>query len=149
PQQLLSHRYRIERLIGEGTFGWVFLAVDLRGEHGRVALKMLRPEHAAIGDAVRRFEDRELKLLRRVQEEAPTRNVASAIEKEIQGHRGLLFIVLEFIEGASLEEEIARRAPLSPIDVARIGADIARGLGAIHKAGGVHRDLKPANIRLH
>ncbi|WP_375767980.1 protein kinase [Archangium gephyra] len=145
---MLARRYAIEHLIGEGTFGWVLSAIELSAAPPRrVALKMLRHHRAAREDAVRRFERRELELLRRVHATQSTPHVVRALEPGLLWHEGLPFMVLELIEGPSLRE-VMEGGVLEPEQVRRLGAGIARGLAAIHAAGGIHCDLKPTNICL-
>jgi serine/threonine protein kinase len=55
---------------------------------------------------------------------------------------------MEFLEGPSLEDELARRGPLAPAEVRRVGAQLAGALDAVHRAGIVHRDVKPSNVVL-
>jgi serine/threonine-protein kinase len=62
--------------------------------------------------------------------------------------RGRPYIVMELIEGETLAQHLERQGPVSPDEVARIGADVAAALAAAHEAGIVHRDVKPANIML-
>lgn len=145
---MLAQRFAVELLVGEGTFGWVLAALDLtQAPPRRVALKVLRHRYAAHEDALRRFERRELEILLRVHATSPTPHVVRALEPLLQRQGDLSFLVLEFIDGPSLREALDRE-PLGAIDVRRLGAGVARGLAAIHEAGGVHRDLKPTNIRL-
>ncbi|XXY44870.1 protein kinase [Sorangium sp. So ce269] len=147
--EVLAGRFAIERPIGEGSFGWVFAATDLAERAPRrVAIKVLRHEHAAQLRILRRFEQRELALLRRVHAAAPAPNVVRALSPALFSHRGLPFLVLELIDGPSLREVLDARGPLPPGEALRIGAGLARGLASIHAAQGVHRDLKPSNIRL-
>jgi serine/threonine-protein kinase len=145
---VLAGRYAIEHLIGMGTFGWVLSALDLAGEPPRrVAIKMLRPRYAHQAEFVRRFERRELSLLLRVQELSPTPHVVRAVEPSVLKYGSHPYLVLEFIDGPSLRDVLGETS-MAPERVLYFGACIARGLAAIHSAGGVHRDLKPANIRL-
>ncbi|WP_437735262.1 protein kinase domain-containing protein [Sorangium sp. So ce1335] len=147
--EVLAGRFAVERPIGEGSFGWVFAATDLSERPPRrVAIKVLRHERAAERRTLRRFEQRELALLRRVHAAAPAPNVVRALSPVLFAHRGLPFLVLELIEGPSLREVLAARGPLPPGEARRIGAGLARGLASIHAALGVHRDLKPSNVRL-
>jgi len=145
---VLAERYAVELLIGEGTFGWVLAALDVAvSPPRRVALKVLRHRYAAQGEVLRRFERRELALLRRVEASNPTPHVVRAHEPALLWHEGLPYLVLEFIDGPSLRE-VLERGPLEPSRVSALGTGLARGLASLHAAGGVHRDLKPTNIRL-
>ncbi|WP_437756174.1 serine/threonine-protein kinase [Sorangium sp. So ce1389] len=149
PGDVLAGRYAVEHLVGEGTFAWVFAALDVQtAPLRRVALKVLRPERAGEDCAPRRVEAREIALLVRVHAARPAANVVRPLSPEVIAHRGVHVLLLELIEGPSLAEMLAGPETLGPAQARRIGAGIARGLSAIHAAGEVHRDLKPSNIRL-
>lgn len=144
---LVGERFRIESVVGAGSFAWVFVAQDLHAGQ-TVAIKMLRPERFADEDALRRFESRELRLLERIEQMGHSPHVVRLVEKRLLRHEGLPFLVLEYIDGPALKEWLAEKGPLDIKEVARIGAGLARGLSVIHAAGGVHRDLKPSNVRM-
>ncbi|HEX5750478.1 MAG TPA: LamG-like jellyroll fold domain-containing protein [Archangium sp.] len=148
PGDVVARRYAIEYPLGEGTFSWVLAALELTGAPPRrVALKVLRPHFATHPDVVHRFEQRELALLCRVQAIGPSPHVVRALEPTLVRHAGLPCLVLEFIDGPSLRERLDA-GRFEPDQVRRLGVGLARGLAAIHAAGGVHRDLKPSNVRL-
>ncbi|XXY44871.1 serine/threonine-protein kinase [Sorangium sp. So ce269] len=149
PGDVLASRYAVEHLVGEGTFAWVFAALDVQtAPPRRVALKVLRPEHTGGDCALRRVEAREIALLVRVHAARAAANVVRPLSPEVIAHRGVHVLLLELIEGPLLAEMLAGPKTLGPAQARRIGAGIARGLSAIHAAGEVHRDLKPSNIRL-
>jgi hypothetical protein len=146
---VLAQRYAVELLVGQGTFGWVLAALDVAtSPPRRVALKVLRPRYASQGDVLRRFERRELEVLRRVEAAHPTPHVVRALEPALLWHGALPCLVLEFIDGPSLRGVLDNEPPRPLADVLRLGSALARGLAAIHAVEGVHRDLKPTNIRL-
>ncbi len=144
---LVGGRFRIREVIGAGSFAWVFVAEDLHSGQ-TVALKMLRPERFGDSDAWQRFEARELRLLERIESAGFSPFVVRLLEKRLLHHDGLPYLVLEYIDGPSLQEWLAERGNLDIQEVARIGAGLAKGLSVIHAAGGVHRDLKPSNVRM-
>ncbi len=137
---LVAGRYRIERQLGRGGMGEVWLASD--EQLGRmVALKRLRNASAAKPDEYARMA-------------REARNAASLdhpnlvrIHDVIAGGDGPV-LVLEYVPGWTLDEVIRMCGPLPVQVVARIVSDLADGLEAIHRAGLVHRDLKPSNVIL-
>lgn len=119
--------------------GIVYLATDQRLGR-RVALKALPAAMSA--DAVRKARlEREARVLASVKHP----NVATIHGVEEQ--EGTLYLVLEFIEGETLADKLARGAIMVP-DAVNFATQIAAGLEAAHEAGVVHRDLKPANVRI-
>jgi eukaryotic-like serine/threonine-protein kinase len=137
--QALSDRYAIERELGAGGMGTVYLARDLRHDRN-VALKVFRPEVGAAVGAERFL--REIRL------------VASLAHPHIlplfdSGEAGdYLYYVTPYIEGESLRERIRREGPLPIPDAAKILRDVADALSAAHARDIVHRDLKPGNVLL-
>lgn len=125
-------RYRVERLLGSGGMGTVFLAFDPTLGR-RVALKLL---HRNDPEQTGRFL-REARAQARV--EHP--NVCQVYEVgEVDGRP---YIAMQHIEGRSLSD---LREQLSPEAIVRLVRDVARAVQAAHKTGLIHRDLKPANI---
>jgi eukaryotic-like serine/threonine-protein kinase len=123
--------------VGAGSYGDVYRANDPRlARH--VALKLLRQEEQS--------EDSETALVREAHLLARVRhpNVVTVYGAERIG--GCTGLWMEFIEGETLEEELRRRGPLPPEEVARIGQTLASALGAVHDAGLVHRDVKAQNV---
>jgi serine/threonine protein kinase len=136
----LSGRYLIERLIGEGGMGAVYLAQHTHIRK-RVAVKVLHPEMSRLPEVVARFE-REAMAAAHI--EHP--NVASATDFG-KLEDGSFFLVLEYVEGRSLRDVIAE----GPLELGRailIVRQIAGALGRAHALGIVHRDLKPENVML-
>lgn len=132
--------YEIGGVVGRGCTGVVFKAVDKRLNR-LVAIKMLSPAFADHGTARCRFE-REARSIAAVRDD----QVISVFA--VADHRGLPYIVMDYMPSGSLQQRIDRSGPLSTHEVTRIGMQIARALGAAHDQGIVHRDVKPANVLL-
>ena len=138
PGSEFAGRYRIEARIGGGGAGEVYRALDeLSGT--RVALKVLFPR----GEDPRTLERlrRELRLVRGLSHPGIVRI------HDIGEHAGLLYLVMELLEGETLRERMAR-ARLAPGDVLAFFEQVLDALAAAHAAGVVHRDVKPGNIVL-
>jgi len=136
PQGTMAERFIVDRLIGGGATGRVYLAEDrLLGR--TVALKILSVGAvAAEEEAISRFL-REAEATHRLRHP----NIVSLLD--VDRNAGLL--VLEYLQGGTLAELIAAR-PLSVARVRRIGLELCAALGAAHLAGIVHRDVKPTNV---
>ena len=130
--------YEIVREIGRGGMGVVYLARDPRLDR-QVAVKTLPAELADDGDRLSRFE-REAKLLASLNHP----NVASIYGVERDG--GRTYLVLEYVEGETLEERLAR-GPANVDESLRIAGQLTEAIEAAHEKGVIHRDLKPANIK--
>ena len=131
--------YRIEGLIGVGGMGQVYRATDTR-LHRHVALKVLLPDVAFDPDFEARFE-REARLL------ATLNHPNIAAIHDLEEADGLRVLVLEFVDGVTLADRLARGA-LTLVDTLAVARQIAAALEAAHQRGIVHRDLKPANITI-
>ena len=139
-QAALSDRYRLESEIGAGGMATVYLAQDLRHDR-RVALKVLRPELAAVIGAERFLA--EIKLTANLQHPhiLPLFDSGAA--------DGYLFYVMPFVEGETLRDRLNREKQLPVADAVRIATEVASALDYAHRHGVVHRDIKPENILLH
>lgn len=141
-EQVLGGRYRVEALLGEGGFAWVYRARHTGVEHLRVAIKVLKPERAGSEDDRKRF-------LREAQTASALRN-RHVVQVQDVGRTGdgLPFIVMEYIDGEPLDAVLQRRGRLTPREVAEIARDVLLALIEAHALNVVHRDLKPANVFL-
>lgn len=137
-QRVVAGKYRIERLLGKGGMGAVFLAHDLTLERA-VAIKVLPPDVAQDDQVVRRFAQ-EAKTAAKLDHP----NIIPIYRVESEG--GLNYFVMKYISGTSLEDLLDKKEPLAVPDIQRILWEAACALGHAHQRGVVHRDVKPANI---
>ncbi|HWM88298.1 MAG TPA: serine/threonine-protein kinase, partial [Kofleriaceae bacterium] len=138
--QMLDNRYRIDRLIGRGGMGAVYLAHDEVLDE-LVALKVVSAAHSSDPqESADRFR-REASAARRVLSPNVIR-----IHDLGQTKSGLLYISMEHFAGRTLAEIIQTRGPLPLSELRDILGQVCDGLGAAHEAGVVHRDLKPQNV---
>ncbi len=133
----LEGRYEIIRLLGRGGMAAVFLARDLVLER-EVAIKVLPPELSGDPQLIRRFKQ-EAKTAAKL--DHPNIIPIYRVESEA----GLVYIVMKFVPGRSLEE-LAAGGPLPILKVRHILREAALALGHAHRRRVVHRDVKPANI---
>ena len=137
-QRIIEGKYRIERLLGKGGMGQVFLAHDLALER-EVAIKVLPPDVAQDDQVVRRFQQ-EAKTAAKLDHP----NIIPIYRVESEG--GLNYFVMKYISGTSLEDLLDKKEPLPVPEIQRILWEAACALGHAHQRGVVHRDVKPANI---
>jgi serine/threonine-protein kinase len=132
---------RMVRKLGGGGMGVVYEAERDEPPH-RVAVKILNIELASRPELVQRFknEARAVALLRHP-------NIVAAIDVGAT-EQGLPFLVLELLEGRTLEEEIRAGGPMRIGRAVKLARQIAAGLSAAHAQGIIHRDIKPGNIYL-
>jgi eukaryotic-like serine/threonine-protein kinase len=133
-------QYVIERKLGEGGMGEVYLARHtLLRRH--TALKLLPPERAG-EKAVARFE-REVRATSRLSHPNTV-----AIYDYGRTREGIFYYAMEYLDGVDLQRLVREQGPLEPARVIHILAQIAGALDEAHQSGLVHRDLKPANVYL-
>ena len=132
--------YEIIEVVGQGGMGIVLRAWDTKLNR-IVAVKVLAPEFATNPMAVNRFLSEAQKAAAVMHEHVVT------IHAVDDTHRPP-FLVMEFIEGQTLQQKIDREGALQLMPLLRIGTQIAEGLAAAHERGLIHRDVKPANVLL-
>ncbi len=134
----LAERYHILKRIGEGGMGRVYL-----GEHVKMnrqcAIKVMSPSLVNDAESAARFAREASNAARIIHP-----NVAAVFD--FGESEGVVYLVMEFVEGEPLSRILAREAPLSLTRAVDLTRQIADGLGAAHELGIVHRDLKPDNI---
>ncbi|MGF1468370.1 MAG: serine/threonine-protein kinase [Sandaracinaceae bacterium] len=135
-------RYRVERLIGQGAMGSVYLGRDPKLDRA-VAIKAVREldlDDARLGPFLERFRN-EARAAARLSHPAIVA-VYDVGEDEAVGP----FLVFEYVAGSSLKQILQARGPLSAADTVRLGQQLAGALDTAHRAGVIHRDIKPDNI---
>src|SRR5882724_9030030 len=140
PPKILAGKYQLERELGRGGMGSVWLAQHLT-LHSPVAIKLIDETVVTNPEALTRF-------LREAQAAASLRSphVVQILDHGVDN--GVPFIVMELLDGESLAARIERVRRLSPQETARIMTQVGRAMTKAHEAGVVHRDLKPDNIFL-
>ena len=139
--QFIAGRFRIEREIGTGGMGAVYLATHL-GLERPVAVKIIRREFAGDADVADRF-------LREARTMAKLRHPHAAMIFDAGNlPDGRHFIVMEFVEGETLSQALAREGRFSATRAVEIATQICDVLEEAHRLGIIHRDLKPSNILL-
>jgi hypothetical protein len=132
--------YPVLRLLGAGGMGLAFEAVDPQLRR-RVALKVMKPALAASPQARHRFA-REARATAAVVHD----NIVTI--HHVGEERGLPFLVMQLLEGETLQARLEREGRLPAAEVVRVGRQVAEGLAAAHARGLIHRDIKPANLWL-
>ncbi|HKP47703.1 MAG TPA: serine/threonine-protein kinase [Pyrinomonadaceae bacterium] len=144
---LLSSRYLLEKRLGRGAMGQVYLARDQNLVTRRVAVKTVRPdilndEDLQEGEAIARFE-REARAAASIRHP----NVIDVTDFG-KSTDGVFFLVMEYVEGESLYQLLRREGTLDLQRTITIIGQVVAGVEAAHDEGILHRDLKPANIFL-
>ena len=130
--------FQLLAFLGRGGMGVVFRARDTTLDR-MVALKIMSPSLLADEDAGARF-------LREAKSAAAIKHPNVVTIHSIHDSAELPFLVMEFIEGESLQQRLRRLRRQNSTELADIARQVASGLAAAHTAGVVHRDVKPANI---
>lgn len=142
--RLIAGRYRLQRRIGGGAMGVVWLAKDELLDRTVAVKQLLLAAGLSEADAehARKRSAREARIAARLQH----RHAITVFD--VADDDGMPVLVMEYLPSQSLAEVLAARGPLPPAEVARIGAHAASALAVAHAAGIVHRDVKPGNILL-
>lgn len=138
---LLDRRYRIQRRLATGGTASVYVGLDERLDRP-VALKIIHGHYAHDPKFVERAQ-REAKAAARLHHP----NVVAVLD---QGHTedGVVYLVLEYVDGPTLRQVIARESPMTARRALELLIPVLRGLAQAHRSGMVHRDIKPENVLL-
>ncbi|WP_406347032.1 protein kinase domain-containing protein [Streptomyces sp. NBC_00648] len=131
-------------MIGRGGMGVVARAVD-QLLNREVAVKVLR---AYTDASPAELADLRVRMQREAQAAARIRHSGVVTVHDVVEEQGLPVIVMELVDGPSLDDVLAERGPLDPREAAAIGAKLMDALDAAHRAGVLHRDVKPGNVLL-
>jgi eukaryotic-like serine/threonine-protein kinase len=140
--RVIADRYRLEAILSTGGMGVLFRARDEQADRD-VAIKMLNPFYSLEQDRVARFL-RETRVATTLHH----RHIARVLGVDVDENR-LPFLVMELLNGRSLQGELDDRGALPFAEAVAIALPIAEALTLAHEAGVVHRDVKPSNIFLH
>ncbi|MGW5619054.1 protein kinase domain-containing protein [Streptomyces sp. NPDC003877] len=142
--RLLAGRYRVTAQLGRGGMGVVWKALDeVLGRE--VAVKELRTYTDAAGPELAALQ---LRMQREARAAARVRHPGVIAVHDIAEVDGRPLIVMELVDGPSLDDVLRDRGTLDPREAAGIGAKVMEALAAAHRAGVLHRDVKPGNILL-
>jgi len=142
----LADRYRFERELGQGGMATVYLAEDLRHQR-RVAIKVLRPELAAVLGAERFVQ--EITTTAQLQHPHILPLFDSGTAGQRDGGTEFLYYVMPYIDGETLRTKLDREKQLGVDEAVKITTSVADALDYAHRHGVIHRDIKPENILLH
>lgn len=139
---ILDDKYQLENLIGQGGMGRVYRATHIH-IGTPIAIKVLRSDLVADPTSVERFR-REARAAAQIRHP----NAVLVTDFGVERGSGMVYLVMEFLEGISLKEKLEREKRLSPYDVLLILSQVCLALNVAHSKGIVHRDIKPDNIFL-
>ena len=139
--KVLDGKYEVESFIAQGGMGAVYRARHiLLGD--RVVIKILRSEMRQNSEWLRRFQ-REGRAARSFRHP----NAVTVYDMSAGGD-GLIYMVMEYVEGHTLDKELKKRTRFNPVEALEVLEPVADALDAAHARGVIHRDMKPDNVML-
>lgn len=139
--QILAGKYRVERMLGSGGMGVVVAAVHIELDH-KVAIKVLRSDFASNASVAERFR-REARAACKIKSPHGAHVLDVGTTED-----GLPYMVMEYLDGNDLAEELERTGCFSVEQAASFVLQAADAIAEAHHSGIIHRDLKPANLFL-
>lgn len=140
PGATFGGRYRIDRLLGRGAMGSVYLAHDVELSD-EIAVKILKPELVADVAARERFKE-EIRLARRITHQNVVRT------HDFGEAEGVWYLTMEYVEGMTVRSLLDSRGRLGVPATLAIALQLAQSLDVAHAVGVIHRDIKPENLLL-
>jgi CheY-like chemotaxis protein/predicted Ser/Thr protein kinase len=138
---LVFGRYRVERLLGHGGYGEVFLARDAERGDARCALKVLAP---LAGEQV----EARLRFIRETYAASRLDHPRIAGVRDVGAAQGRLYYAMDYVQGPTLHQRVDEGDPLTDDELRALARGLLEGAAALERAGIVHRDIKPENIVL-
>jgi hypothetical protein len=143
-EPLIAGRYRLVTALAAGGMGVVWKGWDER-LHRPVAIKQLRLQPGLSPSEAANARER---AMREARITARLHHAHAVPVYDVVEHEGQPCLIMQFVPSISLHESLRQRGTLPPVEVARIGSEVATALTAAHQAGIVHRDVKPGNVLL-
>jgi eukaryotic-like serine/threonine-protein kinase len=143
-EPLIAGRYRLVTALAAGGMGVVWKGWDER-LHRPVAIKQLRLQPGLSRSEAANARDR---AMREARITARLHHPHAVPVYDVVEHDGQPCLIMQFVPSISLQEAVGQRGTMPPVEVARIGSEVATALTAAHRAGIVHRDVKPGNVLL-
>ncbi len=142
PGTLLDGKYRLDTLIGQGSFGAVYRGTHLQLQRP-VAIKILRTNFGTDEVALARFQQEGISLSR-----LEHSNAVSVLDFNVSS-KDVAYMVMELLQGRSLDQLLRSRGAISPRRAIEISIPVCDVLAEAHSLGIIHRDIKPQNIFMH
>ncbi|MFE1574569.1 serine/threonine-protein kinase [Streptomyces fradiae] len=140
--RVITDRYELSALIGQGGMGQVWTAYDRRLDR-RVAVKLLRPDHMAAATVA---EEMRRRFVRECRVTAQVSHPGLVTVHDAGGDGDDLYLVMQYVEGADLSDHLAEHDPYPWQWAVAVAAQLCAVLAAVHAVPIVHRDLKPRNV---